>query len=180
MSADLWIMTLIGLGLGLILEGAGFGSPKKLTGVFLLRDFAVPQVMVTAILTAMGALLLLGIVGVDTASYFTPGTRVGAQAVGGLIFGFGFFVGGYCPGTSVVGLASGKLDALAFMAGLVGGYYFWDPIRSLLDNDFLFLERSTLADVLGIHPMLLAALFVAGGGAVIVWLYRRSRRAPVE
>ena len=48
-------------------------------------------------------------------------TVYGAQIVGGLIFGVGFVMGGWCPGTAAVGLASGKLDALVFLGGAVLG-----------------------------------------------------------
>jgi thiosulfate/3-mercaptopyruvate sulfurtransferase len=48
-------------------------------------------------------------------------TIYGAQVIGGLVFGIGFVVGGWCPGTAAVGVASGKLDALAFLAGGVLG-----------------------------------------------------------
>ena len=45
--------------------------------------------------------------------YLMP-TVYGAQIVGGLIFGVGFVMAGWCPGTAAVGMASGKLDALVF------------------------------------------------------------------
>jgi hypothetical protein len=48
-------------------------------------------------------------------------TYTGGQLAGGLLVGAGFIVGGWCPGTSIVGLVSGKIDALLFIAGLVVG-----------------------------------------------------------
>ena len=41
--------------------------------------------------------------------------------MGGLIFGVGFVMGGWCPGTALVGLASGKGDALVFLGGAALG-----------------------------------------------------------
>jgi uncharacterized membrane protein YedE/YeeE len=43
--------------------------------------------------------------------------------VGGVLFGLGFLIGGYCPGTAVVGVMSGKYDAIAFLGGMVGGIW---------------------------------------------------------
>jgi hypothetical protein len=171
-------MLLIGAGLGFALEAAGFGNPRKLTGVFRLEDWAVPQVMMTAILTAMGGGVLLSLFGVDTAAWFTPPTQYAGQALGGFVFGIGFYLGGYCPGTSIVGAASGRLDAPAFMAGLVGGWFVWDAIRGHAKG---LLQRAprdadTLPEIFGLEPRLLAALFVAAGAAVIVPLALRSRR----
>jgi len=52
--------------------------------------------------------------------FFMP-SIYGAQIVGGLIFGVGFVMGAWCPGTAAVGLASGRLDALVFLAGAGSG-----------------------------------------------------------
>lgn len=169
---------LIGAGLGLALEGAGFGNPRKLTGVFRLEDWAVPQVMMTAILTAMGGVLVLPLFGVDPAALFTPPTQYAGQALGGFVFGIGFYLGGYCPGTSVVGFASGRLDAPAFMAGLVGGWFLWDAIKEPLGG---LLKKApeasdTIPEIVGLDARLVAAVFVALGAAVIVPLALRGRR----
>ena len=176
-----WLI--IGAGLGFVLEGAGFGSPRKLTGVFLLKDFAVPLVMGTAIVTAMACMLVLSLAGYDTTAFFTPATKYVAQAVGGLIFGVGFFLGGYCPGTSVVALGSGRIDALGFMAGLVGGYYLWAPVKSFIVGRWpAFFDKvpsgsDTLPAVLGVDHRLLAAVFVIVMGGSLGWLFVRMRRA---
>ena len=56
----------------------------------------------------------------------------GAQIVGGLIFGVGFVMGGWCPGTAAVGLASGRLDALVFLAGAGIGSVLFNEMFGLL------------------------------------------------
>jgi uncharacterized membrane protein YedE/YeeE len=113
---------LVGLSFGFWLERAGFGSALKLARFFYFADFAVLQVMFTAMVTALLGLRALG------AADLLPAEQVhqletfpAAQAVGGLLFGVGFALGGWCPGTALVGLASGKLDALVFLAGAAGG-----------------------------------------------------------
>jgi rhodanese-related sulfurtransferase len=65
------------------------------------------------------------------AVYLMP-TVYGAQLVGGLLFGVGFVMGGWCPGTAAVGLASGKLDALTFVGGVVGGSILFSEVFSLV------------------------------------------------
>jgi len=165
-----WI--LIGAGIGFVLEGAGFGNAKKLTGVFVLKDWSVPIVMMTAILTAMAVALVLG-----SGSWFTPETRYLGQALGGFIFGVGFFVGGYCPGTAVVGLASGRLDSLAFMGGLVGGWYLWDLIRTHLGDLLAKADVDTLPALLGAEPRIVAAIFVLAGGAGLYLVQKALTKA---
>jgi 3-mercaptopyruvate sulfurtransferase SseA/uncharacterized membrane protein YedE/YeeE len=113
---------IIGVLFGVALEQAGFGSSRKLTGVFYFEDMAVIKVMFSALITAMLGLAYFqaaGLIGPDEL-YFMP-TIYGAQIIGGLIFGVGFVMGGWCPGTAAVGLASGKLDALVFFGGAVLG-----------------------------------------------------------
>jgi thiosulfate/3-mercaptopyruvate sulfurtransferase len=113
----------IGLAFGFALERAGFGSARKLAGIFYLRDMTVLKVMFTAVITAMlGLGFFVGLGWIDLASQVNLlQTQYAAQILGGLIFGVGFVLGGWCPGTAAVGIASGKLDALVFLGGTVLG-----------------------------------------------------------
>ncbi len=116
----------LGVAFGAVLERAGFGSGCKLTAVFFGYDMAVVKVMFTAIVTAMTGLWLLSALGVlDMDAVYVVPTHYAAQLAGGVLFGVGFVLGGYCPGTSVVGCASGRLDAVAFVAGLLAGVAFY-------------------------------------------------------
>ena len=108
----------IGVAFGFWLERAGFGSSRRLAGVFYGRDFAVIQTMFSAIVTALVGLRVLVVLGaVEEASIHHMETFLAPQVVGGLIFGVGFVMGGWCPGTALVGLVSGKGDALVFLLG---------------------------------------------------------------
>lgn len=121
-GAELGLALLLGAGFGFALERAGFGSARKLTAVFYLWDMAVVKVMFTAIVTAMTGLFLLSALGVmDLGELYLEPTNFAAQALGGLIFGAGFIVGGYCPGTSVAALATGRKDGMMFLAGMLAG-----------------------------------------------------------
>ena len=117
-TAAFVVAGVIGLAFGFWLERAGFGSSRRLAGVFYFRDFAVVQTMFSAIVTALVGLRLLVVIGAfPAAAVYRMETFVGPQVVGGLIFGVGFVMGGWCPGTALVGLASGKGDALVFLGG---------------------------------------------------------------
>jgi hypothetical protein len=113
---------LAGFGFGFVLERAGFGSSRKLAAQFYLRDMTVLKVMFSAIVTAMLGLVVLRTAGVlDFDALYVNPTSIPPQVVGGLIFGVGFAVGGYCPGTAIVAAVTGKLDALAFLGGAAVG-----------------------------------------------------------
>lgn len=112
----------IGLAFGFVLERAGFGSSRRLAGIFYFRDMTVLRVMFTAVITAMlGLLLFTGMGWIDLGSVYAMPTIFGAQVVGGLLFGVGFVMGGWCPGTAAVGAVSGKLDAVVFLGGAIVG-----------------------------------------------------------
>lgn len=121
-GAAFFAALLIGMAFGFALERAGFGSSRRIAGVFLFRDMTVVKVMFTALVTAMLGLIYLtrlGYIGPET--IYLPSTIYGGQVVGGLIFGLGMAMAGWCPGTSMVGLASGKIDALIFLIGVILG-----------------------------------------------------------
>lgn len=113
---------LIGFLFGYVLEGAGFGSPRRLTGQFFLRDWSVFKVMFTAVIVAALGLGLFETAGwLRLDGVFVPQLLVVGTALGGVLIGAGFAIGGYCPGTSAVGFASGRIDAFVFMIGMVAG-----------------------------------------------------------
>ena len=121
-AAELGIALLLGLGFGFALERAGFGSARKLTAVFYLWDMAVVKVKFTAIVTTMAGLFLLSAGGwMDLSELYLEPTSYAAQILGGLVFGAGFIVGGYCPGTSLSAAATGRKDAMLFILGMLAG-----------------------------------------------------------
>lgn len=126
---------LFGLAFGFALEQAGFGSSRRLSGVFYFRDMAVIKVMASAVMTAMlglGWFLALG--AVDPAQIFQMPTFLGAQVIGGLLFGIGFAMGGWCPGTAAVGVAAGRLDALVFVLGTLLGSILFNELFPMIQG----------------------------------------------
>lgn len=115
----------IGFGFGFTLERAGFGRAQKLVGQFYGYDMTVFKVMFGAIVTAMLGLVVLSGLGLADfraiAERAASSTYLWPMLVGGLVLGAGFIISGYCPGTSFVATASGKLDGLATVLGVVVG-----------------------------------------------------------
>ncbi len=118
----LFLALLVGAGFGFALERAGFSSSRRLAGVFYFTDMAVLKVMFTAVIVAMLGLSYLVAIGwLPLERIFLMPTIYGAQIAGGLLFGVGFVMGGWCPGTAAAGLAAGRIDALVFLLGSIGG-----------------------------------------------------------
>jgi hypothetical protein len=128
-ETSLVVAFIIGIGFGFFLERAGFGSARKLMSQFYLNDMAVFKTMFSAIVTAMLGVTYLAWMGVlDLSLVYLVPTFLVPQIVGGLILGVGFVVGGYCPGTSVAAIATGKLDGLVNAVGIFAGMFVFAEI----------------------------------------------------
>jgi hypothetical protein len=156
---------LAGFLFGFILENAGFGSPRKLTGQFRLEDWSVFKVMFTAVIVAAVLLWLSQLLGLmPQGSFYVPTPFYLAMAVGGLLIGAGFAIGGYCPGTSVAGLAGGRFDALVFMVGMVLGTALFAAWFGPLESVYLAAqgpEGQTLMDLTSIPEWLILLVLAA-------------------
>jgi hypothetical protein len=177
----------IGIGFGFFLERAGFGSARKLAAQFYLTDMRVFKVMFSAIVTAMLGVFYLAWAGLLDLSlvYLTP-TYLVPQIVGGLVLGFGFVIGGYCPGTSLVALATGKLDAILFVLGVLAGTLAFGEVFPAIEGFFNStpMGQVTVPGQFGLPYGLVVfavVLMALGGfwGAEVVerWMARRAGEA---
>jgi uncharacterized membrane protein YedE/YeeE len=83
----------------------------------------------------MTGLFVLSAVGVmDLAELYVEPTNYVAQIGGGLLFGAGFMIGGYCPGTSMAALATGRKDGLLFALGMLSGVLSYAEFTPWLDT----------------------------------------------
>jgi len=122
-AIGLGVAVVVGIAFGFVQERTGFGRAPKLVGQFYGYDMTVFKAMFTAIVTAMlGTVVLsgLGLLDLRTVEFNYP-TFLWPMVVGGLVLGVGFIVSGYCPGTSFVAAASGKLDGLVTVLGVILG-----------------------------------------------------------
>ena len=166
---ELLLAFISGAVLGFIFERAGFGSAKKLTSQFYLDDMSVFKLMFTAIVTTMTGIWLLDIAGLIHIPWLSSSpVFIYPQAVGGLLVGAGFIVGGYCPGTSLVGISNGKIDALFFALGVFCGMLlfaeFYKQLIPFYDSGAM--GRQTLYGFFGIPygAVVIMVLLMAGGG----------------
>lgn len=134
-NTSLLIALIIGIGFGFFLERAGLGSAKKLSAQFYGRDLTVFKMMFTAIITAMVGLFWLNWFGFLQLElvHLTP-TYVLPQVIGGLVFGLGFIIGGYCPGTSCVASSTGSIDGIYNVAGLLVGIFIFGELYIYLED----------------------------------------------
>jgi hypothetical protein len=158
-----------GLAFGFLLQKGGVGKFNILIGQLLLQDWTVAKIMLTAI--------VVGMVGVFTLHHFAQvnlhikPTKIGSNSLGGLLFGAGFALIGYCPGTAAAALGQGSWDAVFGMAGLVAGSWIfaefsaslklsldkWGDLGKVLLPDLLHVRRGAFVVIFGL--VLTAVLF---------------------
>ena len=157
------VYLVIGFCFGFVLESAGFGDSRKLAAQFYFRELPVLKVMFTAIIVAMTLVFLstaLGLLDYDeiwvNPTYLWPGI------VGGLIMGVGFIIGGYCPGTSLVSMATLKVDGVFFVMGVIAGVLAFGDTVSYFNNfwNSSFMGRFTLPELFGLETGVVVVLLV--------------------
>jgi hypothetical protein len=176
----------IGIGFGFFLERAGFNSARKLAAQFYFTDLTVFKVMFTAIITAMVGLYYLSVIGfVDiTLVYLTP-TYLLPDIVGGLLLGIGFVIGGYCPGTSCVAAATGRIDGLSYILGIFAGILGFAEVFPLVSNFYIStaMGQITLPQVTGLpygFLVFVVVLMAIGGFAGAGWIEKRMSARKME
>jgi uncharacterized protein len=163
-EASLAFALVTGVAFGFFLERAGLGSAKKLAGQFYFRDMTVFKMMFTAIITAMLGVFWLSWAGLLQTDmiYLTP-TFVWPQLIGGLVFGVGFIVGGYCPGTSCVASSTGSLDGVVNVVGLLFGIFLFGELYPWLEGFYTAgpLGQVTMVDYFGVPEGVMVFLLVS-------------------
>ncbi len=149
------IAIIIGIAFGYILEASGFSSSRKLAGVFYGYDFVVLKVFFTAALVAIIGILYMDYLGyLDFNLLYIHPTYLWGAIIGGIIMGLGFVSGGFCPGTSLCGVAIGKIDAWVFVGGIYIGIFSFSELYTLFEPLYngSFDGHVTLMDTFGVNP----------------------------
>lgn len=170
----------IGFGFGWLLHKAGLGRFDRIAGLYQLRDLAVLQFMLAALATAVVGVVVLDAIGwADVVPI--PTTPLGAALIGGVVFGVGMAISGFCPGTVAVGIGEGRLDylipgSLGLIAGSLGYGLAWSalaPGLARLGN----LGAATVPRLFGLAPWLVATLLAELVVGVLYLIARWNRRS---
>ncbi len=172
------ILTILILGFlfGAILQYAALNKYNTISGMAMLDDLTVAKAIAVAV--GVGAILLNIAIGIGIASYHVKPLILGGVIIGGILFGAGMAILGYCPGTMAVSLGEGSLDALiGIVGGLIGGVIYTlvlPAIKSILGPDLGAISINSLAG----SGMLFYLLVLGLGLAFIViafWLQKKEK-----
>lgn len=151
---------------GAILMSAKLNRFDTISGMATLENYKVAKAIALAI--GVGVILLNIEIGLGFASYHVKPLILGGIVFGGLIFGAGMAILGYCPGTMIVSLGEGSLDAAAgLIGGLFGGFVYTlalPSISGLLGPD---LGTFSLYSLTGSAPVIFYSLVILFGALFI-------------
>lgn len=111
------LIIFLGFLFGLFLQYAKVNTYNSISGMAVLKDFAVAKTIATAI--GIGSIGLSIAIAMGYAGFHIKPFLAGSVIIGGLLFGTGMAILGYCPGTLPVSLGQGSIDALI---GILGGF----------------------------------------------------------
>jgi uncharacterized membrane protein YedE/YeeE len=175
----LWAGLAFGFLFGVLLHRGGVTSYNVIVNQFRFRDFTVLKVMFTAIV--IGGVGLAVLHGQGLANFHIKPATMLAVVLGAVLFGVGMVLYGYCPGTGIAAIATGKLDALAGFAGMLVGaaaYAFSYPWIAAHVLPIADLGKKRLPDLAGIPEWMWYAGLVAVAGAVFALVVRVERSHP--
>jgi hypothetical protein len=152
---------IIGMAFGAIIQLAGASNYHKILGSLLLKDLDVIKLILMSI--AVGTVGIYALDLVDMANMSIKPTYVVGIVIAGLIFGVGFAVAGYCPGTCIVASAEGKTDAIVTVLGGLAGVLVYSIVypafRGLIE--VTNYGEVTIPSTLGINGLWIAVPFSA-------------------
>jgi hypothetical protein len=168
--SEQWLGLITGICFGALLQQGRVLRFEKQVGAMLLKDMTIMKFMMSAILVGMVGIHLLASMGIVKLS--PKETLLGALIVGGALFGAGWAVMGFCPGTSVGALGEGRWHALWAILGMITGAALYAEAYAHLQKNLLAwgnFGKITLPGALGINPWVVIP--VLGAAFILIFLF---------
>jgi hypothetical protein len=175
MSTAQWLGLVTGVLFGFLLQKGRVLRFEKQVGAMLLKDMTIFKFMLSAILVGMVGITLLIDAGIITSGH--KAMNLGAVLLGGALFGGGWAVMGFCPGTAVGALGEGRWHALFAMAGMVAGAALYAELYPFFKATVMTWKdfgKIGLPEALGVSPWLIIPFFWAGTIALFFWFERKK------
>lgn len=164
-----------GIIFGFLLQKGRVIRYDKQLGALRLIDMTIVKFMLSTILMAMIGVYLLKDLGIAKLS--VKPTILGGNIIGGLIFGFGWGLLGYCPGTSLGALGEGRWDAAWGILGMLTGAAIFAEAFPVLKNSVLkwgVYGKITIPQILGINHWIIIVLFVIISILLFRWFEKKG------
>ena len=159
MTTELWLGLITGIIFGMLLQLGKVAKFEKQIGALLFKDMTIMKFMLSAIIIGMIGINILAGLGMIPLKIKT--TIIGANLIGGIIFGIGWAIAGYCPGTSLAAVGEGKYHAIWAILGMLAGAAIYAETTPFLKSNILSwgdYGKITLADLFGVSPWIFIIL----------------------
>ncbi len=149
-----------GIVFGFLLQKGRVLRYDKQVGFLLLQDFTIIKFMFSAIAVGMIGINILAQMGII--EYEIKGLTLGGQLVGGVLFGIGWAICGYCPGTAVGAVGEGRIGAIWVIIGMLCGaaiyaeVYPWVKANILSKGQY---DTPRLTDLLHVNQWIIISVF---------------------
>jgi uncharacterized membrane protein YedE/YeeE len=163
-----------GIVFGFLLQKGQVLRYEKQLGALRLQDMTIVKFMFSGILVGAVGLHLLNDLGVIESLQIRP-VSLGGQLIGGTLFGIGWALFGFCPGTALGALGEGRLHAIPGLLGMVSGAAVFAIFQPFLSAKILSIGqfgRITLPEMLGMNHWLFIILMIAGV-LLLFWLFEK-------
>jgi uncharacterized membrane protein YedE/YeeE len=175
MSVDQMLGLATGVMFGFLLQKGRVLRYEKQLGALLFEDMTILKFMLSAILVGMVGILLLSDMGIVKLGH--KPMNVGAVVIGGALFGIGWAVMGFCPGTSVGAVGEGRWHALFAIAGMVAGAAIYAELYPFFKSTVLSWKdfgKIGLPEAIGVSQWTVVAVFSATVVALFVWFEKKG------
>ena len=164
-----------GILFGFLLQKGRVLRYDKQLGALRLMDMTIVKFMLSTVLVGMVGVYILKDLGLVKLS--VKPTNLGANIIGGLIFGAGWGLLGYCPGTSAGALGEGRWDSLWGILGMLVGAAVFAEVYPALKTSILTwgkLGKITLPQVLGVNHWVIIPIFVVVALLLFRWFEKKG------
>lgn len=175
MTSQLIYGLVTGILFGFFLQRGQVLRYDKQIGALRLMDMTILKFMLTAIFVGSVGIYLLKDLSLVKLSI--KSTVLGATIIGGLIFGLGWGLLGYCPGTSMGAIGEGRWDGLWGLLGMLAGAAVYAEAYPLMKRTVLAwgdLGKITLPGILGINHWIVVPVFVLAGVGLFYWFEKKN------
>lgn len=178
-APDKLILGLVtGIVFGFLLQKGQVAKFEVIVGQLLLKDWTVVKIMATAV--AVGSVGVYALVSMGMATLHVKPALVGGLVAGGLLFGLGMAVFGYCPGTGVAASGAGHRDAMVGVAGMLVGavvYVLGYPRLKPIIESIADWGKVTLPEATSSSPWPWVLGLVVAMSMLLLLVGRRQRHA---
>lgn len=157
------VAAILGLIFGILLNKGRVTDYNVIVNMFRFKDFTVLKVMLTAIIVGGVGVAVMNAIGVIEGFHIKPTNLLGI-ILGSGIFGVGMVLYGYCPGTAIAAIATGRIHAMVGFAGMIVGGILYAMSFSWVNANILSVGqygKISLSDATGIPSVVWWVIIVS-------------------